>query len=139
MDGFGEMGGLFSIVPVFIIATAVIMFIIIFVVIIINISKGAKKWSYNNSQPVLTVNAKVVAKRTDVSSGAAHHDADNMNHYHTYTSYYVTFEVESGDRMEFGVMDGEYGMLVEEDRGKLTFQGTRYMGFKRGTNEESHI
>ena len=25
----------------------------------------------------------------------------------------------------------EFGMLVEGDRGKLTFQGTRYLGFER--------
>jgi len=25
----------------------------------------------------------------------------------------------------------EYGMLVEGDKGNLTFQGTRYLGFER--------
>jgi hypothetical protein len=33
--------------------------------------------------------------------------------------------------MEFGVRDTEYGMLAEGDTGKLTFQGTRYLGFER--------
>ena len=29
-------------------------------------------------------------------------------------------------------MDGsQYGLLVEGDRGNLTFQGTRYLGFQR--------
>lgn len=46
------------------------------------------------------------------------------------TSYYVTFQVESGDRIEFCVKGSEYGMLVEGDRGRLTFQGTRYLGFE---------
>lgn len=45
--------------------------------------------------------------------------------------YYVTFEVESGDRMEFSVYGKEYGMLAEGDEGKLTFQGSRYLGFER--------
>jgi hypothetical protein len=47
------------------------------------------------------------------------------------TIYYVTFQVASGDRMEFEVHDDEYGMIVENDKGKLTFQGTRYISFDR--------
>ena len=45
--------------------------------------------------------------------------------------YYVTFQVESGDRMEFEVSGTEYGMLAEGDSGELTFQGTRYLNFRR--------
>ncbi|MEF2691806.1 MAG: DUF2500 domain-containing protein, partial [Eubacteriales bacterium] len=47
------------------------------------------------------------------------------------TTYYVTFQVESGDRMEFHVSGLEYGMLAEGDTGRLTFQGTRYLSFER--------
>ena len=50
---------------------------------------------------------------------------------HTFTTYYVTFQVESGDRMELTVSGPDYGMLVEGDIGKLSFQGTRYLGFER--------
>ena len=50
---------------------------------------------------------------------------------HTNTTYYVTFEVESGDRMEMNVRGSEYRMLAEGDVGKLTFQGTRYLNFER--------
>jgi hypothetical protein len=39
--------------------------------------------------------------------------------------------VESGDRMEFEVPDTEFGMLAEGDTGKLSFRGTRYLGFER--------
>lgn len=34
-------------------------------------------------------------------------------------------------RMELQVNGSEYGMLVEGDRGRLSFQGTRYLGFER--------
>lgn len=135
MEFYGPTGGMFTIVPIFIMIIA----IIILVTIVVNIGKSVKTWSYNNAQPVLTVDAKVVAKRTDVST-STHHDADNTgHHHHAYTDYYVTFEVESGDRMEFIVIDEEYGMLVEGDKGRLTFQGTRYKGFKRHTYEESDV
>ncbi|HZX21864.1 MAG TPA: DUF2500 domain-containing protein [Clostridia bacterium] len=47
------------------------------------------------------------------------------------TDCYVTFEVESGNRMEFRVPGKEYGLLAENDIGKLTFLGIRYHKFKR--------
>ena len=52
------------------------------------------------------------------------------------TIYYVTFQVESGDRMEFSVSGTEYGMLVEGDEGRLTFQGTRYLSFLRNVQQD---
>jgi hypothetical protein len=55
-----------------------------------------------------------------------------MHHTSSSTTYFTTFEVESGDRMELRVPEKEYGMLVEGDTGRLTFQGTRYKGFERG-------
>lgn len=83
-------------------------------------------WNKNNHSPRLTVPATVVAKRTEVSR---HHTDNTMAH--TFTTYYVTFQVESGDRMELEVDGSDYGMLVEGDIGKLSFQGTRYLGFER--------
>ena len=44
---------------------------------------------------------------------------------------YVTFQVESGDRMELSIDGSEYGLLAEGDEGVLTLQGTRYLGFDR--------
>ena len=85
--------------------------------------KGIMEWNKNNHSPKLTVDATVVTKRENVSGGA-------NNHSHS-TTYYVTFQVESKDRMEFRVSGTEYGMLVEGDYGRLTFQGTRYLGFER--------
>ena len=74
----------------------------------------------------------MVSKRGDVSH---HHHSGGPNggvgHTTTSTTYYVTFQVESGDRMEFSVSGPEYGMLAEGDRGNLSFQGTRYLGFER--------
>lgn len=80
---------------------------------------------YNRSQPRLTVEAKVVAKRNNVSHGGMN---DNMHHS---SSYYVTFEVESGDRFELQMPGSEFGLLAEGDLGKLTFQGHAYLNFQR--------
>lgn len=106
-----------------------LFFILVFAIIIFNITRGIKEWSNNNKQPVLSVAAKIVAKRNYTSRHVSNHNGHH--HHHTSTSYYVTFEVESGDRMELRVSGKEYGMLAEGDIGKLTFQGTRYRNFER--------
>ncbi|MBR5316853.1 MAG: DUF2500 domain-containing protein [Lachnospiraceae bacterium] len=111
-----------------------IMFSIVFVIVIgmfiVTAIRGIGEWNKNNHSPRLTVIATVVAKRTNVS----HHHHGGVNdhhHHHTSTTYYVTFQVESGDRMELQMSGWEYGMIVEGDVGNLTFQGTRYLGFER--------
>lgn len=123
-----SMGIMFSIVPVIII----IGFVFVFGTIIARSIHSAKQWRQDNGSPVLTVPATVVAKRADVSYRQHHgHDMHAMNRSYSTTSYYVTFQVESGDRMELRMKDTEYGMLVEGDAGMLTFQGKRYLCFDR--------
>lgn len=109
-----------------------LVFILVFAVIITNLVRGAKQWNKNNNSPRLTVEATVVAKRTNHT----HHSGGQDHMSHTSTSYYATFQVASGDRMELSMQGYEYGMLVEGDKGKLTFQGTRYLGFERGIGIE---
>ena len=111
-----------------------IMFTLVFVLVIgtfiVTAVRGISQWNKNNNSPRLTVPALVVAKRTNVSRH--HHGGTNgHDHHHTSTTYYVTFQVESGDRMELHMTGNEYGMLVEGDQGNLSFQGTRYLGFER--------
>jgi len=133
--GFGSepFGIMFRIVPIMVVGG----FILVFGMFIFIIIKSISRWSYNNSQPVLTVEARVVAKRTNVSSGMHHGAGDTgMHHHHTNTYYYITFEVESGDRMELQVMDHEFGLLAEGDTGRLTFQGARFKGFKRNLSDD---
>lgn len=117
---------MFSVVPFFV----TIVFLLVFGLIIYNIVTGARQWSKNNNSPVLTVEAIAVTKRIDVSHSSNVSDNNHMNSS-SHTRYYVTFEVESGSRMEFSINGTEYGMIVEGDHGKLTFQGTRYLGFTR--------
>ena len=107
-----------------------IMFMLVMGMFIVIAVKGISQWNKNNHSPRLTVPTIVVSKRTDVSHNM-HTQADGHHHHSTSTTYYVTFQVESGDRMEFYVSGREYGMLVEGDKGNLTFQGTRYLSFDR--------
>ena len=127
MIGFGGdpgFGMTFSIMQVMV----PLMFVLVFGFMIVTLVRGVGEWNKNNQSPKLTVSVTVVAKRPDVDRG--------IETMHTFTSYYVTFQVESGDRMEFEVSDMEYGMLAEGDRGMLTFQGTRYLNFQRNESAE---
>lgn len=112
-----------------------IMFGLVFFIVIgfflVTMIQGITRWNKNNNSPVLTVDATVVSKRTNVSHHTHNAGNNGMHHHSTSTSYYVTFQVESGDRLELHVTGSEYGMLVEQDTGRLTFQGTRYKGFER--------
>ena len=127
MIGFGGDPGFdvtFSIMQVIML----LVFVLVLGSIIVTLIRGVGEWNKNNQSPKLTVPATVVAKRSDVHRG--------IETMHTFTSYYVTFQVESGDRMEFEVSDMEYGMLAEGDSGELTFQGNRYLNFQRNESAE---
>ena len=122
LPGFGTGFAVFQILFTVVFVLVVGMFILVAV-------KGIRQWNRNNHAPRLTVPATVVAKRSDVS----HHRQVGTGMHHTMhaTTYFATFQVESGDRIELRMAGYEFGMLVEGDRGKLSFQGTRYLGFER--------
>ena len=124
--GFGMFGLMDTLFPIFF----TVIFFVVIGAFIVTVVKGIGEWNKNNHSPVLTVDAAVVSKR-ESHSHHHHNDANGFSHTTTSTRYYATFEVASGDRMELNLSGREYGMLAEGDRGKLTFQGTRYKGFER--------
>ena len=114
---FGMFGIMFTLV-----------FLLVMGVFVTTAVRGLRQWNRNNHSPRLTVPATVVAKRTNVSH---HHHSAGVHHTTHSTTYYVTFQVESGDRMELHMTGPEFGMLVDGDKGLLSFQGTRYLDFQR--------
>lgn len=113
-----------------------IMFFLVFSLIVLTfivaLVKAFNQWSFNKSQPVLDIDAKVVSKRTNISHHSGHTDSNGHHHHgHSSTTYYITFEVTGGDRMEFQISGKDYGLLVEGDIGTLKYQGTRFLSFNR--------
>ena len=104
----------------------IVAFVAILGMILVTFVRELSQRNRNNHSPRLTVEATVVAKLQSFSS---HRSGGEM--HTTSTRYFATFQVESGDRMELQMTGPEYGMLAEGDRGRLTFQGTRYQGFER--------
>ena len=113
--GFGMFSIMEFLFPLFFLAFFGIFIVILF--------RSLKQWNKNNHSPRLTVAVTVVGRRNHRSGGGHNHSA--------HTSYYITFQVESGDRMELPVPAHEYGYIIEGDKGKLTFQGTRFLKFER--------
>lgn len=114
-----------------------IFMVVIMGILLWSVSKGISQWKHNNKQPVLTVGSSIVSKRNEVSQHHNHQN-DQISSY-TRTSYYITFEVDSGDRIEFVVNGEEYGLCAEGDTGQLTFKGSRYMGFHRNPRNTPQI
>lgn len=104
-----------------------LIFLLVFGMVIAGLIRTISQWRKNENAPRLTVEATVVTKRT------AHRRTMSDKHHsgRSYTNYYATFQFPSGDRLELELKGHEYGLLVEGDKGKLTFQGTRYLGFER--------
>lgn len=99
-------------------------------IVLYTLARGIAEWARNNRSPELSVWAKLVGKRTHVT----HHTYNHSGHMHmTHSrSYYLTFERESGERMEFRVSSRVYALHAEGDTGTLSFQGTRFLDFVRG-------
>ena len=100
-----------------------IMFVAVFGIIlgtiVSSLVKNRKQERKNDASPRLSSEATVVTKRTHVRGDHAH------------TTYFATFQFESGDRLELEIPRDRFGYLVEGDRGKLHFQGTRFLDFER--------
>ncbi|MFB5676096.1 DUF2500 domain-containing protein [Paenibacillus terreus] len=103
-----------------------VFFVMILGIIILSAGKEVLGWKRNRTEPVLTVSSRIASRRMYIQQRQLD-DASPA----TKTLYYITFEVESGDRLEFKVNGEQYGMCSEGDSGRLTFQGTRYIGFER--------
>lgn len=112
-----------------------VFFIFTFGILIYNLVMNIRQWHKNNKSPKLSVDATVVTKRAHVRHHHHHHNNGHM-HVSSSTTYYVTFQVQSGDRMELKVKSYDYGMMAEGDCGVLTFQGTRFFGFERKYNAQ---
>ncbi len=102
-----------------------LMWLLVMGVFLFGAVRSLKEWNQNNHAPRLTVPAEVVNKRDEIHRRRAN------GHTHRSHRYYATFQVESGDRMEFRIEGRVSGILVEGDKGNLTFQGTRFLGFER--------
>lgn len=111
----------------FILITIVILGMIVYLTL-----KGMQEKKANDAAPIVTVDAKVKAKRIAVHH-SAHQQSMNgvplMAKSH-HTTYYATFALEGDQRLELQVSEGQFQGLTEGERGKLTYQRKRFHRFE---------
>lgn len=123
MHGDGFFGGFLGGAPPLFNIFFTVISLVIGGSILYAIINGISVWSKNNAAEQMTEEARVLTRRTYVSGGSGDSSAR--------TSYYITFEHANGQRTELQVKAEDYGLIVEGDRGMLSCQGTRFLGFER--------
>jgi len=124
-NGFASPGFMFSVVPTFI----SIIFIIVIGTILVRLFNFGKQ----KTKPKETVGARIISKRQHVWSRN-----NNSSMGGSRTTYYATFELESGNRVEYMVPSNQIGILAEGDVGTLTHQGTLFVEFSRMSDYEEY-
>ena len=102
-----------------------LIFVLAIGIVIAKIIGYCLQWNQKQESPRVTAFATVISKRTSIIY------LSDTDHHHTSRRYFVTFTIANGDQMEFCVSGPEYGILNEDDKGLLSFQGTRYLEFER--------
>ncbi len=104
-----------------------VFFILFFIFVIFSFAQKTKQTIANKKQPILLEEVVVVAKRTRM----LRHKMGSSMTYRNVTRYYITFQFQDGNREEFLVPGTDYGMIIENDRGSLKYQGTDFISFIR--------
>ena len=92
--------------------------------------QGVRKWRVsraNDAAPIQQAGAKVVGVRTNTIA-----DPPDMNpkvKTNPVITRFVTFELESGQKLELPVTPEQQAQFAEGARGQLTYQGTRFLSF----------
>lgn len=102
---------------------------IIFLIIIFRLIAGSLRSSSGSTGYVgrrQTVDALIVAKRMNCSQ---HHHGAEIIPDHVPTTYYITFQIDKGPRVELQVKESQYDLMFDGERGKLTYKGKRLIRF----------
>lgn len=100
----------------------IILFTLVLIFLIYLFIRFIKNESYNHRAPLLKVKAEVVSKRREYF---------RQRRTIGFHYYFVTFEIEGGDRLEFRVDSGTFGVLLKGDQDYLSFKGTDFIDFVR--------
>ena len=82
---------------------------------------GLRKWNRFQNAPTKPLSALVAAKRTQVSRGRRS----------STTRYFVTLELQEGQRTEYEALGDVYGLCVEGDMGVAHVRDTMVLAFRK--------
>lgn len=109
----------------------------IFSLILYVVYKGISEWNKNNKAPKISVNVFVKGKNSETHVSSSYNPTNDQSGYSyspttTVITRTVTFESkETKRRFVFDIEKMQFDLIFEGDSGVLTYQGTRFIGFKR--------
>ena len=113
----------------------VILFAVLFLIVSGGIAAiivtGIVRKKRNDRAAQTTVDASVLEKNTTVQRHPVAGDTTGAHGYTRFTSRHVTFLTADDAQRTFEVDETVYDALTEGDRGRLTYQGSRFVGFVR--------
>lgn len=89
-----------------------------------------KHWVKIRRSPKITIQAKVLKKYIDEQNVSRKRASGVGYASHTMRIYYVCFEVDGSEMLEFRVRKVDYLNLRKGKSGKLTYQGEKYIKFE---------
>lgn len=108
-----------------------IAFIIMFSIIIgLSIIIVIRQWWKNRCSPLIVTQATVLNKRIEEHYIRSKRNAGIGMRTRKVLVYYIIFHLEGGERIELRVNNNEYMKLQKGQQGKLSFQGSKYLGFE---------
>ncbi|MDR0848856.1 MAG: DUF2500 domain-containing protein [Propionibacteriaceae bacterium] len=112
-----------SITVILVVFVALIALIVVGVVL--SGSKARRERQFNMKAPLVNSPARVVDERSAITGTSGQYGGS------TSTSYFATFELPDGQRLEFAIDGVAAGQIVAGDTGTLYWQGTWFKGFQR--------
>lgn len=109
----------------------IISFIVMFSIIIgLSLIIVVRQWWKNKRSPLIVTQSTISDKRIEEHYIRSKKNAGLGYWTRKVLIYYITFNLEGGEHIELRVNKLEYAELKKGASGKLTFQGTRYIGFE---------
>ena len=107
-----------------------ISFIVMFCIIIgLSLIIVIRQWWKNRHSPLIVTQATVIDKRIEEHYIRSKRSAGIGYRTRKLLIYYITFNLEGGEHIEMRTNESVYSELQNGDYGKLTFKGSKYMGF----------
>lgn len=109
-----------------------VSFIAMFCIIIgLSLIIVIRQWWKNRRSPLIVTQATVIDKRIEEHYIRSKRSAGIGYRTRKVLIYYITFNLEGGENIELRTNESSFLEFQKGDYGKLTFKGSKYLGFIR--------
>lgn len=107
-----------------------VSFIAMFCIIVgLSLIIVVRQWWKNRHSPLIVTQATILDKHIEEHYIKSKRNAGIGYRTRKVLIYYITFNLEGGEHIELRTNELVYSELQKGDYGKLTFKGSKYMGF----------